>query len=287
MIEQLKEEAGIEDGARSLKNEPDGLTRRLFTLEGGKMEGRYLYCIVEGGVPASLGRIGIEESFVYSVPFKNLCAIVHDCPVQPYRSENQEKMTDLAVTHQNVVEEAWKESRAVVPVRFGTIVKGRNDGLRIWLSDNYESLHKNIERFRDKEEYGIQVFWNRDSVADRLVDTIPELKGLKMEAEASHGGAAFMHKQLFDKKLMQEMESEARLRFRELLFRIKDRVEELKIGKTKETSRTAEMLINLSCLIHRERAMDLIEELDRINMMDNLFVRFTGPWPPYSFAGLP
>lgn len=251
------------------------------------MEGRYLYCIVDGGAPASLGRIGIEGNNVYSVPFKDLCAIVHDCPVEPYSSENQGKMMSWAVTHQKVMEEAWKKSRAVVPVSFGTIVKGQLDGLRGWLSYNYESLRKNIERYRDKEEYGIQVFWNTDMVAERLVDTIPELKGLKMETDAGQEGVNYMHKQLFDKKLMQEMESEARLRFRELLFRIKERVEELKIGKTKETSVCAEMLMNLSCLVHRESAMDLIEELDRINMMDNIFVRIAGPWPPYSFAGLP
>lgn len=250
------------------------------------MEGRYLYCIAEGGAPASLGRIGIEGKEVYSVPFKDLSAVVHDCPAEPYMSENQEKMVSWAVTHQNVVEEAWKGSRTVIPVRFGTIVKGQLDGLNGWLNDNYESLRKDIERFRDKEEYGVQVFWNTDMIAERLIETIPELKGLKMETEGTQGGAAYMHKQLFDKKLRQEMESEAGLRFKELCYRIKERVEELNIEKTKETSRSAEMLMNLSCLIHRERAMDLIEELDIINRMDNFTIRLTGPWPPYSFAGL-
>lgn len=250
------------------------------------MEGRYLYCIAEGGAPASLGRIGIEGKEVYSVPFKELCAVVHDCPAEPYRSENQEKMVSWAVMHQQVVDEAWKGSRAVVPVRFGTIVKGHLDGLNGWLNENYEGLLKNIERFRDKEEYGVQVFWNADIIAERLADTIPELKSLKMETEARKGGAAYMHKQLLEKKLRQEMESEAGLRFREHYHRIKELAEELKIEKTKETSRSAEMLMNLSCLVRRERAMDLIEELDRINNMENFYVRLTGPWPPYSFAGL-
>lgn len=287
MIEQLREEHGIEDAVRSLKDELDAVSRKLSMLDGGKMGGRYLYCIVEGEAPASLGKIGIEGTEVYSVPFKDLQAIVHDCPVEPYRSENQENMIKWMVTHQNVVEEAWKESRTVVPARFGTIVKGQLGGLRIWLSDNYENLQKNIERLRNKEEYGIQVFWNTDMIAGKLVDSIPELKGLKIETEARRGGAAYMHNQLFEKKLRQEMESEARLQFREFLFRIKKRVDELNIEKTKETPGTAEMLMNLSCLVHREKAMDLIEELDGINMMNNFFVRFTGPCPPYRFGGLP
>ncbi len=251
------------------------------------MEGRYLYCIAEGTAPASLGRIGIEGSEVYSVPFKDLCAVIHDCPAEAYRSENQEKMVSWAVTHQQVVEEAWKGSGTVIPVRFGTIVKGSIDELKGWLNDNYEGLRKSMERFREKEEYGIQVFWNADIVADRLADTIPELKDLKMEAEAKQGGAAYMHKQLFEKKLRQEMESEAGLRFKELYSRIKELVEELNIEKTKETTGgRADMLMNLSCLVHREMAMDMIEELDIINNMDNFYIRLTGPWPPYSFAGL-
>ena len=45
------------------------------------------------------------------------------------------------------------------------------------------------------------------------------------------------------------------------------------------------MIMNLSCLVAREKYLELGEELGSINGMAGFSVRFTGPWPPYSFVG--
>ena len=44
-----------------------------------------------------------------------------------------------------------------------------------------------------------------------------------------------------------------------------------------------QMLMNLSCLTPKNRVPELAGELDRINGLQNFSVKFTGPWPAYSF----
>ena len=44
------------------------------------------------------------------------------------------------------------------------------------------------------------------------------------------------------------------------------------------------MILNLSCLVNREKITELGGELGAINNTDGVFVHFYGPWPPYSFV---
>jgi len=59
------------------------------------------------------------------------------------------------------------------------------------------------------------------------------------------------------------------------------------VEKTKKTEKDKVMLINLSCLVAKEKVDSLGEELEKINNMEGFTVRFTGPWPPYSFVAKP
>jgi len=47
------------------------------------------------------------------------------------------------------------------------------------------------------------------------------------------------------------------------------------------------ILLNLSCLVAKGKVDSLGEELEKIDNMEGFSVRFTGPWPPYSFVAKP
>jgi hypothetical protein len=47
------------------------------------------------------------------------------------------------------------------------------------------------------------------------------------------------------------------------------------------------MLLNLSCLVSKDKVDGLGEELEKINNTEGFSVHFTGPWPPYSFVAKP
>jgi hypothetical protein len=59
---------------------------------------------------------------------------------------------------------------------------------------------------------------------------------------------------------------------------------DLRVEKTKRTGHDSRMIMNLSCLVDRDKSTELGEELESIDKMEGFSVRFTGPWPPYSFV---
>lgn len=250
------------------------------------MDGRYIYCITDGGQNISLGNIGIEKAEVYTISFCNLLAVVHNCEAKAYYSEDEDAVINWIIIHQQVVDEAWKRFGTALPITFNTIIKGNTEDVRAWLKQEYESLCKNIRRFRGKAEYGIQVFWDIDMIEGILVDRDTGLKGLQREMQSKTDGAAYMYKQKFEKRLKAEIEVEAELCFKKLYEQIKAHVEDIFVEKVKRKEGNTQMLMNLSCLVPKDSRSYVGEELKKISSINGLSVRFTGPWPPYSFVGL-
>ena len=250
------------------------------------MDGRYIYCITDGRQNISLGNIGIEKAEVYTISFCNLLAVVHNCEAKAYYSEDEDAVINWIIIHQQVVDEAWKRFGTALPITFNTIIKGNTEDVRAWLKQEYESLCKKIRRFRGKAEYGIQVFWDIDMIEGILVDRDTGLKGLQREMQSKTDGAAYMYKQKFEKRLKAEIEVEAELCFKKLYEQIKAHVEDIFVEKVKRKEGNTQMLMNLSCLVPKDSRSYVGEELKKISSINGLSVRFTGPWPPYSFVGL-
>lgn len=249
------------------------------------MEGRYIYCVAEGDEELSLGKLGIEGNQVYTVAFNGLSAVVHNAPVDSPDCRDREKVIGWVVSHQEVVDKAWKMFGTVLPIRFHTVIKGGTEGVKGWLAGNREDLRKKLARLRGREEYGVQVFWDTDLVAGRLKDAVPSLKELKVKAEGGTG-VAYMHGQLLEKALKREMEREAVRFFEDIYQRVKELAERIVVEEVKATNNGLRMIMNLSALLPRDRYNDMKEELEIVDRMEGIAVRLTGPWPPYSFADI-
>lgn len=245
--------------------------------------------MAEGGERVNLGKIGIEGNEVYTVPYKDLCAVVHDCPVEPYKSEDDGVVKGWVVTHQNVVDVAWERFGTILPLGFDTIIRGDEDAdpeenMRNWLKEDYENLKAKVERVRGKAEYGVQIFWDSKIIAQKLTEESPEIKHLDEEIRSKPRGLAYMYRQKLEDALKKEMEKQADRYFKDFHDRIKPCANELRVEKTKPAEEGKQMLMNLSCLLPKDASKRLGEELEKIDGLDGFGVRFTGPWPPYSFV---
>jgi len=253
-------------------------------------EGRYLYCVADTGERVSLGELGIEGNEVYTIPHRDICAVVHDCPAQPYQSDDQEAVKAWVMTHQKVVDAAWERWGTVLPLSFDTIIKGETEGsaernVQGWLEQEHEGLKRKIERVRGKAEYGVQVFWDPKLVAQNLTQTSPEIRELDEEIRTKPRGLAYMYRQRLENLIKREMETKADECFKDFYSRIRRHADDIRVEKTKKAEQGLQMIMNLSCLVNRDRYTELGEELDKINQREGFSVRFTGPWPPYSFVG--
>lgn len=252
-------------------------------------EGRYIYCVADTGEKVSLGKIGIEGDEVHTTPYKDICAVVHNCPAQLYQSDDQEVVKAWVMTHQKVVDAAWERWGTVLPLSFDTIIrreseKSAEQKVKDWLKQEYERLRSKIEEVKGKAEYGVQVFWNPKVIAQNLAQISPEIRNLEEEIKIKPKGLAYMYRQRLENLMKREMENKADECFKDFYARIRKHTDDIHVEKTKKAEPSLSMIMNLSCLVDKDRYPELGEELDKINQMAGFLVRFTGPWPPYSFV---
>lgn len=265
--------------------------------EESKDEARYLYCVAESGVETSLGKIGLDGEEVYTIPFMDLCAVVHNCPPEPYKSEDSEVVKRWVVAHEKVVETVWERFGNVLPAGFDTIIKGEEDvtseeNIKKWLKQEYINLKEKMNRIRGKAEYGVQIFCDPKLIADEIARTDQEIQSLNQDIKLKPKGMAYMLRQKLENLLKKKLEKKVRPFFEDFYVRIEKSVDEIRVEKTKKISAGSignekkQMIMNLSCLVDRKKSEQLGEELERINEQEGFTVRYTGPWPPYSFVAL-
>ena len=265
-------------------------TEPVTSAKSEEPGGRYLYCIAPGNQSINFGKIGIEGNEVYTIPYKDLCAVVHNCPTTPYQSEDDEVVKEWIRTHQNVVDMAWEQFGTILPSGFDTIIEPGEDGrppekaLQDWLKKDYEHLEEKLKKFTGKAEYGVQISWDPKIMGHKIAQTNEEIKNLDEEIKSKPKGMAYMYKQKLENALKKEMEKEADRCFKELFERVRRCVDDVRVEKTKKAEEGKQMLMNLSCLADKDEPEELGEELEKISAMEGFFVRFTGPWPPYSFV---
>jgi len=252
-------------------------------------EGKYIYCIVENSKKVNLGKIGLGGNKVYTIPCQDISAVVHDSPAKPYESEDNEVVKDWVIAHEKVVETAWEKLGTVLPLGFDTIImadkeKNPEEIVKDWLKEDYQSLKEKLEKVKGKAEYVIQVLWDTKVIFHILIEKDEELKKLSKEMKSKPRGAAYMYKQKLEKLLRGRLEREAERYFKEFYGRIKACTDEIGMEKIKKEEEPRQMLMNVSCLADKKDVKTLGDELDKINNGEGIFVRFTGPWPPYSFV---
>ena len=291
-----QEESEKHGSARSQAKRTDGdsghrtLDIGHRTSDIGPMNGRYIYCVVEGSEPVSLGKVGIEGNEVYTIPYKDLCAVVHNWRAEPYRSDDEEIVKCWLVAHQNVVDAAWEKFGVVLPMGFDTIIRcnevsNPEENMRRWLKEDYENLKGKMDKVRGRAEYGVQVFWDFKDMTQKIIEESIEIKKLEEEVKSKPRGLAYMYRQKLEELLKKELEKQADQYFKSFYERIKPHADDLRVEKTKKTEdENMQMLLNLSCLLSKDGSKRLGDELEKIDALEGFSVRYTGPWPPYSFV---
>ena len=145
-----------------------------------------------------------------------------------------------------------------------------------------EILRSTVEAV--EAEYGVQIFWEPQVIARSLAKTSPEISQLEAEIKSQSRGVAYLYKQKLENALKRELESKADQCFKDFYARIRKHVDNIVVEKLKPGDQYTQMIMNISCLLTRGKSAELGEELHKINSMDGFSVRFTGPWPPYSFV---
>jgi hypothetical protein len=252
--------------------------------------GLYLYAIADGGEAMDFGGIGIEGNKVYAIPVGDLSAVVHEGTAEPYHSDDRDEVKKWVLTHQKVVDAAWEKFGAVIPMGFDTIICGKGDtdpeeNMRKWVETDTEALASKMAKVRNKAEYGVQIFWETRAMARDVSEKSTEITSLSREIQKKPKGIAYMYRQKLEELLKNEMGKRADQCFQEFYEKIADHGDALRVEKTRKAEDEGrQMLLNLSCLLSKDQSEKLGETLEEIDNREGFYVRYTGPWPPYSFV---
>jgi len=252
--------------------------------------GLYLYCVCRStGKNPFEGKLqlkGLGGQEVSLIQDRDLVAIVQEC-AGPFSSQDPKQISEWVLTHQSVVDEAWKKYGNVIPFSFDTIIVPKEgcpamENLIQWIRSEGTSLKEKLDRLEGKAEYGIQVSWDPKIVAPKVIRHDVEIQGLEDKIRSGGEGTAYLLDQKRQEVLRRRLEIAADAYFKEFYEKIRGVVEEVRVDKARKEE--PPMLMNLSCLLPKIDSPRLGEELNRIGRIEGFFVRFTGPWPPYSFV---
>jgi len=254
-----------------------------------KKSARYVYGIADKGISESLGNIGIEAAEVYTIPHREMCIVVHDCMPEPYQSEDEEVVKNWLFTQQEVLDVVVEKFGVVIPMSFDMIIEGKNGNspeveVKAWLEKGYNDFYEKILKFRNKQEYGVQVMVDTEILSEKLMETDEELRNKKKAIDAKPQGIAYMERELLKDLIKEKMEQKADQYFKEFYAMIKNCTEDIVIGKGKVVGGTKKMIMNLSCLVKVNKVEELGGVLEIIEKNDDISVRFSGPWAPFSFV---
>jgi hypothetical protein len=255
--------------------------------DGSGASARYIYAIIPRVTTADLGAVGIAGARVYALAHRAIAAVVHDCPPEPYQGE-AETVAGWVKIHNEVIETVWSEAGSVLPMRFNVIVKA--DGERSaeqnvlqWLELEYSTLQAKLDEFRNKVELGVQVLWDPAVIAQRIVESSEEIKALRAEMATKSRGTAYFIEQKIGNAVKEEMERKAQRDFATCYEHLKERADGVDINKAKKQNDKT-TIANLSLLVRREKVQEIGAVLQEVGDEEGVEIRFTGPWPPYTFA---
>lgn len=252
--------------------------------------GLYLYALVEPGKEIPPGITGVDGQPVFTVPYRDMRAIVHTCPLTPYASVDQAVVTGWVLTHEKVLEELIGAGFNTIPFSFDTIIKpvAEQDAKMVltgWLLREYENFLLKFNRIRGRKEYGIQVFADRLKIQERIACTNETVRKLEEEAKSSGPGKMYLIRQKLEKETRAATDAEIAVIISGLKKKIEDHCDETFLGKLRKGPVPArDMILNCSCLVSDEDYPRLCAVLEEIEREGDLVVRFTGPWAVYSFV---
>lgn len=124
--------------------------------ERGKEQGKYFYGVILCSKEKSLGHIGMNSDEVYTIPYRDIAAVVGDSPMKDYEITEDNTWRHVEVLRQIM------ERYTVIPVEFGTTIKNERI-LKHLLTKSYDQTRKCLKLVDNMVELGVKAILNSDS----------------------------------------------------------------------------------------------------------------------------
>jgi hypothetical protein len=256
---------------------------------------RYCYCAVAlddaDGAERTLDLTGLDDEPVRLLADGDVGVLVHDCSGL-YDSADPTEVQGWLLSHQAVVDAADERFGTPVPFRFDTVVHGDDDAVRSWLADRRGWLASVLDDVAGRSEYHVEVLVDAETLDADIVATDDRLAELAERREAAADGTAFLLEKQYEDRLREHRRERRRQRTESLTADVEAHAAEVRpleepsttLVDSGEGDDDEETQARLTLLADEAGASAVGEVLDDVVEEPGVAVRFTGPWPPYSFV---
>lgn len=244
-----------------------------------KTYGRYIYCIIHGGIDHNFGKIGHENNEVYTIHHKDISAVVSKITFKQIQPD-----VDSIITHQRVVESSRSRS-TTLPVRFGIMFK-TDEGVKQLLAKSYKDFKSKIAKLDGKEEFGIKVVLEKESmkkIQEDVKKNSKEIKKMKREISKSGDGASYFLKMRID----ESVKNETLRKIDEITGQIHSELSKIGADSAVLKSDIPDIVLNTAYLIEKSNITKFAKSVEKIKTeykKHGLVIHQSGPWAPYSFC---
>lgn len=245
------------------------------------MTHRYVYAIIPSGEQGifDVGGVGDNHDEVYSMPNRNVAAVVSASPLADYRDLKREQAVRYLVAHQRVVETVMHDF-AVLPVKFGTVLPDETWVHRL-LTQGGDLFRTTLEQIADRVQMEVVVQWNLQQVFQEIGQEahIAQLK----QAIAGRPAEETLVERVAVGQMVQAALEQRRTALRDcVVYPLRELALDVAINPSMDDS----MVANLALLLDQAGQEALDRQLDILDQEfeGRLLFRRVGPLPPYSFA---
>ncbi len=250
----------------------------------------YLYSIVNTAAEQNLGPIGINDNSVYTIVYRDIAAAVHLSETKPEAAKDEQQAKEWIFSHNYTIDKLTEKFNTVLPFSFGCVAQGNDETIRSWMQKNYDSFKSELERLSDTAEYLVQIFYDPEILAEKVLKENPDLQALNAKIGGGSKGKNYILKKQFDVRrdhaIMNELSKLATEFGNAIYENTIEMIHEEKNFHVPEKYKGKKSVITLSCLVSNRSVENLGHVLDQINQREGFTVRFTGPWAPFSFVDL-
>lgn len=265
-------------------------------------EGRYLFCVVrpDDVTDASLSADGIDGREASLVRAGDLAAVTQPCE-SLYDASDPETVQRWLLRHQAVVDAAGEAFGTPIPFRFDTVIVGGDEDVRSWIERHTDRIHAALDDLAGRWEYRIEVAVEDEPVRETLEAEDDRLASLRRSIEEAEEGRAFLHEKQYEERLSDLRRARLDERAEELRRRVEPLAERIEWSERASTSAVegafdgsdtspdglvdgSTSSISLTVLATPRAADEIGEHLEVVAAEAGVEVRYSGPWPPYTFA---
>jgi preprotein translocase subunit Sec63 len=233
---------------------------------------KYLYGIIGLANKESFGNIGIRNSEVYTIQYRDVAALVSDIP------ENYEIDLEEARTHEKTLTKVM-ETRTVIPIGFGVIAKNE-DYIRNMLKRARMKFKIALENMNDKLQINVKILWDKAVLAS-ILDEHEEIRKLSREVKENGGLSLRIELGRKVKSALDERKSE-------YLENIQCALKDLSDGFKENRAIDQDTLLNASFLVLKNREQEFYSILEELGKKYEKKLQFlnTCPLPPFNFMNI-